>query len=82
GCLCIRRVAASHGASAHYAGTFPMTTAEDELTTEPTGRLRGTGSVYLVDGSVFPRLPSKGLTFSMMANADRIGTKLGQVLSG
>ena len=31
---------------------------------------------YVVDGSVFPTLPSKGLTFTMMANANRIGAKL------
>ena len=30
----------------------------------------------LVDGSVFPRLPSRGLTFTMMANADRIGRRI------
>jgi choline dehydrogenase-like flavoprotein len=49
-----------------------MSSRDDELTTEPSGRLRGTRRVYVVDGSVFPALPSKGLTFTMMANANRI----------
>jgi choline dehydrogenase-like flavoprotein len=53
-----------------------MTTRDDELTTDPRGRLRPTRHVYLADGSVFPNLPSKGLTFTMMANADRIGSRL------
>ena len=38
-----------------------------------TSRLRGTRAVYLADGSVFPWLPPKGLTFNIMANADRVG---------
>ncbi|HEY1237502.1 MAG TPA: GMC oxidoreductase, partial [Solirubrobacterales bacterium] len=80
-CVPIRRVRTGHAASAHYAGCFPMASDGGELTTESSGRLRGTESVYLVDGSVFPRLPSKGLTFTMMANADRVGTQLGRALS-
>ncbi len=76
GCICLRRVRTGHAASAHYAGTLPMTTGERPLTTAPDGRLRGTRAVYVADGAVFPRLPSKGLTFTMMANADRVGTLL------
>jgi choline dehydrogenase-like flavoprotein len=57
-----------------------MTTAEEELTTDRDGRLRGTRAVWIADGSVFPRLPSPGLTFTMMANADRIGTKVREAL--
>jgi choline dehydrogenase-like flavoprotein len=79
-CLPIQRVRPGHAASAHYAGCFPMSAEGGELTTEPSGRLRGTENVYLADGSVFPRLPSKGLTFTMMANADRVGTGLGRAL--
>ena len=58
-----------------------MSAEGGELTTEPSGRLRGTENVYLADGSVFPRLPSKGLTFTMMANADRVGTGLSRALN-
>jgi len=74
GCICLRRVRTDHAASAHYAGTLPMTAEQRALTTEPGGRLRGTRAVYVADGATFPRLPSKGLTFTMMANADRVGT--------
>ncbi len=80
GCLCFRRVRPEHAASVHYAGTFPMSAREQELTTDLDGRLRGTTRVYLADGSVFPSLPSKGLTFTMMANANRVGCHLREVL--
>lgn len=73
GCLPIKIVHAGHGASVHYAGQFPITSEDKDLTTETSGHLRGTRSVYVADGSVFPVLPAKGLTFTLMANADRIG---------
>jgi choline dehydrogenase-like flavoprotein len=70
---CLRRVRPGHAASIHYAGTLPMTSDARELTTDLHGRLRGTRSVHLADGSVFGRLPSRGLTFTMMAAARRVG---------
>ncbi len=80
GCFPLKTIRPGHGSSLHYAGTFPMTDRDDELTCEPTGRLRGTRAVYLADGSVFPWIPPKGLTFNLMANADRVGTLLAQRL--
>ncbi len=73
GCMPIKIVHPGHGASVHYAGQFPMTNGNKLLTTEPTGRLQSTHTVYISDGAVFPRLPAKGLTFTLMANANRIG---------
>lgn len=72
----LRTIRPGHAASVHYAGTLPMSAGGEELTTDATGRLARTRGVYVADGSVFPSLPSKGLTFTMMANADRIGTGL------
>ncbi len=69
----MKTVHADNGSSVHYAGQFPMTNDDKVLTTELSGRLRGARSVYIADGSVFPYLPAKGLTFTLMANADRIG---------
>ena len=65
-----------HGANIHYAGTFPIRSNGGDLTCDDESRLRGTRSVYLADGSVFPWLPAKGLTFTLMANANRVGTLL------
>ena len=75
-CFPFKRIDPGHGASIHYGGTFPMTNDERELTTTPSGLLRGTRNVYLADGSVFPYLPAKPLTLSLMANADRVALGL------
>jgi choline dehydrogenase-like flavoprotein len=81
GCIALRRVRPGSASSVHYAGSFPMTAVDRPLTTDLTGRLRPSKAVYLADGSTFPYLPSKGLTFSLMANADRIGASLATALS-
>ncbi len=70
------------GASVHYAGSVPMTreaTAHApgvscECATE-TGRVRRFENVWLADGSTFPFLPAKNLTFTLMANASRIAAE-------
>ncbi|MBA3451950.1 MAG: GMC family oxidoreductase [Deltaproteobacteria bacterium] len=72
-CIKLKTMRPGHAASVHYAGTLPMSATDVELTTSRDGRLHRTKRVYVADGSVFPSLPSKGLTFTMMANADRIG---------
>jgi choline dehydrogenase-like flavoprotein len=76
GCIPLKTIRPGHGSSIHYAGTFPMTPEERPLTCDRDGRLRGTRAVYLADGSIFPWLPPKGLTFNIMANANRVGTRL------
>ena len=79
-CFRMQTMRPGHAASVHYAGTLPMSTSGDELTTDRHGKLARTQRVYVADGSVFPSLPSKGLTFTMMANADRIGCHLAKAL--
>jgi choline dehydrogenase-like flavoprotein len=81
GCLPLRTIRPGHGASLHYAGTLPITPEERELTCDRDGRLRGTRAVYLADGSIFPWIPPKGLTFNLMANADRVGAILAERLA-
>lgn len=81
GCLPLTRISPGHGASLHYAGTFPIRTSDtDKLTCDLDGRLRATRGVYLADGSVFAWLPPKGLTFNLMAIANRVGTVLAERL--
>jgi choline dehydrogenase-like flavoprotein len=60
------------GASVHYAGTFPMTADERPWTTDADGRSRDFPNLWFADGSTFPFLPAKNLTFTLMANATRI----------
>lgn len=80
GCLPLKTIRPGHGSSLHYAGTFPITPEERDLTCDRDGHLRGTRAVYLADGSIFPWIPPKGLTFNLMANADRVGTRLAERL--
>lgn len=63
------------GASVHYAGTLPMTAEERPLTTAPDGASRDVRDLWIADGSVFPTLPAKNLTFTLMANAARIAER-------
>jgi len=81
GLVPLRTMLPGHGASLHYAGTFPIRPEGDELTCERDGRLRATRAVHLADGSIFPWIPPKGLTFNLMANADRVGTLLARRLA-
>jgi choline dehydrogenase-like flavoprotein len=60
------------GASVHYAGTFPMTRDPRPWTTDDGGRSRDFSNLWFADGSTFPSLPAKNLTFTLMANATRI----------
>ncbi len=60
------------GASVHYAGTMPMLDNGGDFTADRRGRLRPFDNLIVADGSTFPSLPAKNLTFTLMANAARI----------
>lgn len=60
------------GASVHYAGTVPMSTTRAPLTASRTCRSHDFENLYFVDGTTFPFLPSKNITFTLMANAARV----------
>jgi choline dehydrogenase-like flavoprotein len=60
------------GASVHYAGTIPMTREAAPWTTTGEGRSRDFENLWIADGTTFPFLPAKNLTFTLMANASRI----------
>jgi choline dehydrogenase-like flavoprotein len=62
------------GASIHYAGSLPMREhPERKYETDRNGLLFGKRRVHVADAATFPRLPAKNLTFTIMANAIRIG---------
>jgi choline dehydrogenase-like flavoprotein len=56
------------GGDSHYAGTLGM---GDMLSA--ACEVNDVDGLYVVDGAAFGRLPAKHLTFSIMANADRVG---------
>jgi choline dehydrogenase-like flavoprotein len=60
------------GAGVHYAGTVPMSEHCAPLTTSKYGQSHDFENLYFADGSTFPALPAKNLTFALMANATRI----------
>jgi choline dehydrogenase-like flavoprotein len=60
------------GASVHYAGTIPMSTTKRAYTTSPYCQSHDFDNLYIVDGTTFPFLPAKNITFTLMANAVRV----------
>ena len=60
------------GASVHYAGTIPMSTEKRPFTVSEYCLSHDFDNLYIVDGSTFPFLPAKNLTFTLMANAIRV----------
>jgi len=66
---------ASAGRGFHSGGTFPMTRGTPGmLQSDVLGRPAGLRRVHAVDATVFPSIPATTITFSIMANAHRIGS--------
>jgi choline dehydrogenase-like flavoprotein len=64
---------AEPGRSFHCGGSLPMRAQPENLETDLLGRPRGWTRVHVVDASVLPSVPATTITFSIMANAHRIG---------
>ncbi len=64
------------GASVHYAGTLPMSTAALPRTVSADCRSHDFPNLYVADGASFPFLPAKNITFTLMANAARVADRL------
>jgi len=60
------------GASVHYAGTLPIAEQKTPYTASKYNQSHDFPNLYFVDGTTFPFLPAKQLTFTMMANAVRV----------
>lgn len=65
------------GAEVHYGGTLPM----GELTSRD-GELLGCPGLHIADASTLLRLPAKQHTFTVMANARRIGKLIAKSMAG
>jgi len=62
--------------SYHFGGSFAHTDgAATARTTDRLGRLAAWDRVHLVDGAVFPSVPSTTFTLTVMANAHRIASE-------
>jgi len=60
------------GASVHYSGLLPMSEKQVPRTTSKFGQSHDFENLFFVDGTTFPFLPAKNLTFTLMANAARV----------
>lgn len=69
------------GAGIHYAGTLPMSRQpRSNYQCHPDGRLNNTRNIFIADGSVFPSLPAKNLSFTIMAIARRVAAGVAERL--
>ena len=66
------------GRGFHSGGTFPMRTNPGSGESDIFGRPSGMRKIHAVDASVFPTIPATTITFTVMANAYRIGSLLDQ----
>jgi choline dehydrogenase-like flavoprotein len=62
------------GDDIHYAGTLPMKKNPRKYETTLEGEVAGLPGIFVVDGSVLNSLPLKSHTYTIMANANRIGS--------
>lgn len=63
------------GTGNHIGACFPMAHQPGPLQTDVMGQLRQLPTLHIVDASVLPDLPAQTITFAIMANAHRIGSK-------
>lgn len=65
------------GRGFHSGGSFPMTKLTenkiDNIVTDLDGRINKCKNVHIVDASILPTIPGQTITYTVMANAHRIG---------
>ncbi len=62
------------GRGFHSGGSFPMSAQPEIGETDTLGRPRGLGRVHAIDSTVLPSVPATTITYTVMANAYRIGS--------
>lgn len=62
------------GASFHVGASLPMSAAPGAGQSDTLGRPFGLSRLHLIDASSLPAIPATTITFSVMANAHRIGS--------
>lgn len=70
---------AEPGRGYHIGGSIPMRRHPKEFESDLLGRPGGWQNVHIVDASVLPTIPATTITFSVMANAHRIGSKTAEL---
>ena len=70
------------GEGRHVGGSFPMRLNPKEFECDLHGRPYGFQNVYVVDASNFPSVPASTISFTAMANANRIAINFAAMLRG
>ena len=70
---------AEPGRSFHCGGSLPMSTSPGKFESDLLGRPAGWSRVHVVDASILPSVPATTITFSVMANAHRIGSAAAEI---
>ena len=65
------------GRGFHTGSSFPMSAEPTGFESDLLGRPAGLSRIHVVDSSVLPSIPATTITFTVMANAHRIGTLVG-----
>jgi hypothetical protein len=60
------------GRSFHAGGSFPMGANHTIYTSDLLGRPAGLKRVHILDAAIFPTVPATTITYTAMANADRV----------
>jgi choline dehydrogenase-like flavoprotein len=71
---------AEPGRGFHNGGSIPMRAQPKNFESDTLGRPHGWSRVHAVDASVLPSVPATTITFSVMANAHRIGWETAEIL--
>lgn len=66
------------GRGFHSGGTFPMRARPSQFESDRWGRPSGFKRVHAVDSTIFPSIPATTITLTVMANAHRIGSNIGE----
>jgi choline dehydrogenase-like flavoprotein len=66
------------GRGFHTGSSFPMSANPTGFESDLLGRPAGLKRIHLVDSSVLPTIPATTITYTVMANAHRIGTLAAQ----
>jgi choline dehydrogenase-like flavoprotein len=66
------------GEEVRHSGTIPMRGRPGRGEVDAIGELAGAPGLFIVDLSIFPFMPAKHHTLTLMANADRIGRAIAE----
>jgi len=68
-------IVAPPGRGFHSGGSFPLSRTPGETETDLLGRPRGFDRIHVVDATVLPSVPATTITYTIMANAHRVGAE-------